>query len=113
MSILKKSRDKTFKSNAELQFKRFYGTGFFAYRFARAGSTTDGISLEELFVRNKPNDGRPFVFKSQVYSRKKPHMLLRAEDIIAGRADLNTLNHQSLLWRNKKVRMTPPSPPDF
>ena len=26
------------------------------------------------------------------------------EDIIAGRADLNALNHQSLLWRNKKVR---------
>ena len=50
MSILKKSRDKTFKSNAEPQFKRFYGTGFFAYRFARAGSTTDGISLEELLL---------------------------------------------------------------
>ena len=29
------------------------------------------------------------------------------EDIIAGRADLNALNRQSLLWRNKKVRMNP------
>ena len=28
------------------------------------------------------------------------------EDIIAGRADLNVLNCQSLLWRNKKVRIT-------
>ena len=28
------------------------------------------------------------------------------EDIIAGRTDLNALNRQSLLWRNKKVRMT-------
>ena len=26
------------------------------------------------------------------------------DDIIAGRADLNALNHQSKLWRNKKVR---------
>mgnify|MGYP001354530634 CR=1 FL=1 len=26
------------------------------------------------------------------------------EDIIAGRADLNALNRQSLLWRDKKVR---------
>ena len=29
------------------------------------------------------------------------------EAIIAGRADLNALNRQSLLWRNKKVRTTP------
>ena len=29
------------------------------------------------------------------------------EDIIAGRADLNALNRQSLLWRNKKVRIIP------
>ena len=29
------------------------------------------------------------------------------EDIIAGRADLITLNRQSLLWRNKKIRITP------
>ena len=28
------------------------------------------------------------------------------EDIIAGRADLNALNRQSLLWRNKKVKIT-------
>ena len=30
-----------------------------------------------------------------------------SEDIIAGRTDLNDLNHQSLLWCNKKVRMNP------
>ena len=28
------------------------------------------------------------------------------EDIIASRADLNALNRQSLLWRNKKVKIT-------
>ena len=29
------------------------------------------------------------------------------EDIIVGHADLNTLNRQSLLWRNKKVKSIP------
>ena len=49
--------------------------------------------------------------KRPAYKHLSRNQALKAvqlcEDIIAGRADLTALNRQSLLWRNKKVRITP------
>ena len=49
--------------------------------------------------------------KLQAYKHLTRNQALKAvqlcEDIIARRTDLNVLNRQSLLWRNKKVRISP------
>lgn len=78
------ARDRTFKDpKAKLQRHRFYGTGFFYYRFRRKKSNIDGVNFNDLFIENE-NDQRPFVFLSADKSRSKPRLRLRIK--VAGGA---------------------------
>jgi transposase len=73
------AREKAFKDAATLRFHRFDGSGYFFYRFRRPGSTSDGVSFNELFS-DDPNNSDAFVFLSRDDSRpKKPRLRLRVK----------------------------------
>ena len=73
----KTSRDRAFKENATLRFHRFDGSGFFHFRFQRAGKTVDGVSFEDLFDRKKlASQGINFL--SQDDARAKPRIRIKA-----------------------------------
>jgi transposase len=74
----KNARERAFKTRANLRFHGFDGTGFYAFRFRRRGAFVDGISFEELFQGNKPNDQRFTFIGRDDSGPKKPKLRLRA-----------------------------------
>ena len=73
----KNARERSFKTGGKLRFHAFDGTGFFAFRFRRKDVNKAGVSFEELFQGNKPNEQR-FTFIGRDDSRKKTRLRLRA-----------------------------------
>jgi len=73
----KNARERSFKSRGKLNFHSFDGTGFYAFTFRRPSASVDGVTFEELFQGNKPNEQR-FVFINRDDSSKKPKLRLRA-----------------------------------
>jgi hypothetical protein len=73
------AREKAFKEAATLRFHRFDGSGYFFYRFRRAGVHVDGKTFDELFSTS-PNTKDPFVFLGRDDTRpKKPRLRLRVK----------------------------------
>lgn len=73
----KNARERSLKSRGKLNFHSFDGTGFYAFRFRRPSAKVDGLTFEELFQGNKPNEQR-FVFIDRDDSSKKSKLRLRA-----------------------------------
>ena len=79
-AYFKTARDIAFKTNSQLRFHRFDGTGFFNFRFRRKGAKVDGVYFEELFLSNKPknkNNARLLLIERDD-TRRKTRILMRA-----------------------------------
>ena len=80
MEYFKTARDRAFKSQSTLRFHRFDGSGFFHYRFRRAGANRDGVTFNELFLGNKDESKsqKRLLFISYDDTSKKPKIRMRA-----------------------------------
>lgn len=56
------ARDTAFKTNSQLRFHRFDGTGFFNFRFRRKGTKVEDGYFEELFLSDKPKNKNHVAF---------------------------------------------------
>lgn len=99
----KNARERSFNKNTggALRFHSFDGTGFFAFRFRRKGAKVDGISFEELFTGNTPNEQR-FAFDGCDDARKKPRIRLRAT-LASGRSKASRIQHEFDLTYHRPI----------
>ena len=71
------ARDKAFKDNATMRFHPFDGTGYFQFRCTRKGSSTDGISVDDL-MGSKFTEYMRCAVTSVDDSKKKPRIRINA-----------------------------------
>ena len=94
-AYFKTARDIALKTNSQLRFHRFDGTGFFNFRFRRKGVKIDGVCFEELFLGNKPkekNHARLLLIETDD-TRRKPRILMRAT-LAGGRKIATQTRHE-------------------
>lgn len=77
LAYFKTARGEAFKNGDKLQFHRFDGTGFLAFRFRLTGSHVDGVPFSWLMSAGEDDD-RPFVFTGRAEA-KKPKLQLRVK----------------------------------
>ena len=97
----KTARERAFKTASRLNFHKFDGTGFFAFRFRRKGATVDGVSFNELFQGNQENQQR-FAFIGRDDSRKKSRLRLRAT-LAGGRTQSSRTVHEFDLIYHREI----------